>query len=251
MKKINLLFSALLCLFINVAIADSRITVSYPGKASFTLENVPTLEDLVVNNPALPGDIWWQGAAIAERGATQIQQQKKQQLLARLAQLSSLLRSEDDASLASTVDTVRSQIAELNVVGRQFVQLDPDFLQLRPDQNHRLVGEYQLFLAPAPHSVKVLGALAPNGKRDYLPGKDVSDYLDGLKTLKGSENSNAWIITAQGKAQPVPIAYWNRQHNELTPGDVLFLGFAVSALPKDYKDINEQIISLLTHRIPD
>lgn len=251
MKKINLLLSALLCLLINGAIADSRITVSYPGKASFTLENVPTLEDLVANNPALPSDIWWQGAAIAERSATQIQQQKKQQLIARLAQLSSLLRREDNASLAATVDTLRSQIAELNIIGRQFVQLDPDWLQLRPDLNHRLVGEYQLFLAPAPHGVKVLGALAPNGKRDYLPGKDVSEYLDGLKPLEGAEKSYAWIITPQGEARSVPIAYWDRQHNELTPGDVLFLGFAVSALPEDYEDINQQIISLLTHRIPD
>jgi len=65
MKKINLLLSALLCFSLNSANAESRVTVFYPDKASVTLKNVPTLENLVVDNPALQSKIWWPGAAIA------------------------------------------------------------------------------------------------------------------------------------------------------------------------------------------
>lgn len=251
MKKINLLLGALLCLLLNSAHAESRITVFYPDQASVTLKNVPTLDSLVVNNPALQGNIWWPGVAIAEQNATRIQQQKQQQLLARLAALSSVLRQKDDALLAATVDSVRSQLAELKVIGRQLVPLDPDMIRLHPELDRRLSGEYQLYIAAEPRSVRLFGALAPHGKRDFLPGKDVSDYFTGLQHLEGAEHDTAWIITPQGDVQPVPIAYWNRRHNEMTPGSLLFLGVAVSALPEDFKDINEQIISLLTHRMPD
>ncbi|GAA3610060.1 MAG: capsule biosynthesis GfcC D2 domain-containing protein [Gibbsiella quercinecans] len=251
MRKINLLLSASLCLLLNTAYADSRVTVFYPNKAAVTIKDAATLQSLVVGNPALQGNIWWPGAAIAERSATQLQKQKQQQLLARLSALSAELRQDGDTTVAATVDSVRSQIAGLNIVGRQFVSLDPDWLQLRPDLDRRLAGEYQVFVAPEPKDVSLLGALAPAGKHDFLPGKDVSDYLSGLQRLDGAERSTAWLITPEGEAQSVPIAYWNRRHHEMTPGSLLFLGFASSALPRSYKDINEQIISLLTHRIPD
>lgn len=251
MKKINLLVGALLGLSLNSAYAESRVTVFYPDKASVTLKNVPTLDSLVVNNPVLQGNIWWPGVAIAEQKATRLQQQKQQQLLARLTVLSSTLRQEDDASLAATVDSVRSQLAELKIIGRQLVPLDPDVIRLHPELDHRLSGEYQVYIAAEPRSVRLFGALAAYGKRDFLPGKDVSDYLTGLQHVEGAEHDTAWLINPQGEVQPVPIAYWNRRHNEMTPGSLLFLGFAVSALPEDFKDINEQIISLLTHRIPD
>lgn len=251
MKKINLLLSGLLCLWLNAAYAQTQVTVFYPNKAPVTLENVPTLQSLIVNNPALPNPIWWPGAAIAERDATRAQQLQQQQVLARLAQLSSVLRRKGDLLLAATVDQVRLQIADLRIIGRQFVPLDPDWLRLRPDLDHRLVGEYQLYLAPEPSGVTILGAVAPHGKRDFLAGKDVSEYFTGLQRLNGAERSVAWIITAQGEAYAVPIAYWNRRHNEIAPGGLLFLGFAACALPEDFNSINEQIISLLTHRIPD
>ncbi|WP_236849221.1 capsule biosynthesis GfcC D2 domain-containing protein [Chania multitudinisentens] len=216
-----------------------------------TLENVPTLESLVVNNPALQGKIWWQGAAIAKPDANRLQQQKQQQLLARLTSLSTLLRQEGESSLAATVENVHAQLAELKVVGRLFVPLDPDMIQLDPVLDRRLLGEYQVYVTPEPSNVRLLGALAPHGKRNFLPGKDVSYYLSEVQPLDGAEHDIAWIITPQGESQRVPIAYWNRLHNEMTPGSLLFLGFAASALPEDFKDINEQIISLLTHRIPD
>ncbi|KFK92234.1 MULTISPECIES: capsule biosynthesis GfcC family protein [unclassified Serratia (in: enterobacteria)] len=251
MKKINLLLSTLLCLSLNSAHAESQITIFYPDKASVTLKNVPTLENLVLNNPALQGNVWWPGAVIAVPSATQLQQHKQQQVLARLKALSAVLRQDGDTSLAATVDSVYAQLAEIKVVGRLFVPLDPDRIQLDPVLDRRLSGQYQVYVTVEPKRVTLLGALAPYGKRDFLVGKDVSDYFTGLQRLDGAEDDTAWIITPQGEAQPVPVAYWNRRHNEMTPGSLLFLGFAVSALPEDFKDINEQIISLLTHRIPD
>jgi len=49
----------------------------------------------------------------------------------------------------------------------------------------------------------------------------------------------------------VPVAYWNRRHYEPQPGSILFVGFSSWTLPSAYADLNQQIVSVLTHRIPD
>ncbi|MCQ8791431.1 capsule biosynthesis GfcC family protein, partial [Escherichia coli] len=48
-----------------------------------------------------------------------------------------------------------------------------------------------------------------------------------------------------------PVALWNKRHVEPPPGSQLWLGFSAHVLPEKYADLNDQIVSVLTQRVPD
>ncbi|WP_413736149.1 capsule biosynthesis GfcC D2 domain-containing protein [Sodalis sp. RH21] len=202
-------------------------------------------------NPQLAGRTWWPGTVIAEKLATAAQLDQQRQLLARLGALSADLRQDNDTGLANSVDQVRSQIAALRVTGRQFVSLDPDVIRLQAGANRTLVGEYSLYTLAKPTRVHIYGAVAATGPQPYLVSRDADDYLQTHQRLSGAERSYAWVISPDGQYQSVPVAYWNRRHNEVAPGSIIYVGFSSWALPRAYRDVNEKIVSLLTHRIPD
>jgi len=137
------------------------------------------------------------------------------------------------------------------VTGRQFVSLDADVIRLQHGANRKLQGDYSLYMLAKPTRVDLYGAVTPAGPQAYQVGYSVQDYLETHQWLEGAEKSYATLIMPDGQAKTVPVAYWNRRHNEAAPGSIIYVGFSSWALPSDYQDINEKIISLLTHRIPD
>lgn len=250
--KIRLLLIASLCAgFIASAAADSRVAIYFPGQSQPVVVNGASRLEQVALNPALAGRTWWPGTVIAEQLATAVQLEHQRQLVARLSAFGSELRQDNDGDLADTVERVRSQIAALRVTGRQFVSMDPDVIRLEPGANYALSGEYTVYALAKPTSVQVFGAVTPTGPQPYLVGRDIDDYLVSHQRLSGAEKSYAWLILPNGQSQQVPVAYWNRRHNEAAPGSIIFVGFSSWSLPRAYRDLNEQIVSLLTHRIPD
>jgi hypothetical protein len=172
-------------------------------------------------------------------------------MLAKLSAWGSDLRSDNNDELANSVEQLRRQIAGIKVTGRQFVSLDPDVINLDHDANRLLRGEYQVYTLARPTSVQIFGVLTPTGPQPFVAGRDVSDYLVTHQRLSGAERSYAWAILPDGHYQIFPVAYWNRRHNEVAPGSTIFVGFSSWSLPHAYQGLNEQIVSLLTHRIPD
>lgn len=251
MKKQLLLTVGLCAGLIGSAVADSRVTIFYPGQAQATVITGLTTVGQLTTRPELEGRTWWPGTVIAERRATAVVVQQQQQLLARLTALSSELRQDNDTELAESVDRVKSQIAGMRVTGRQFTPLDPDWIRLHKEDNRTLSGEYGLYTLPRPTSVHVYGVITPSGSQPFQVSRDAHDYLQTHQRLSGAERSEAWVIMPDGKSQLAPVAYWNRRHVELAPGSTLFVGFRSWALPSAYRDVNEKIVSLLTHRIPD
>ncbi|MFT4465383.1 MAG: capsule biosynthesis GfcC family protein [Sodalis sp. (in: enterobacteria)] len=203
------------------------------------LQGAANLEQLTLR-PELNGRTWWPGTVIAERGASGVQQQTQQQLLARLSAFSAELCGDNDGELAA-----------MRVTGRQFVPLDPDWIRLHSEANRRLSGDYSVYTLSRPTSVLVVGVTTPAGPQPYQPGRDVAEYLQTHQRLSGAEKNVAWVIAPNGKTEEVPVAYWNRRHVEVAPGSIIYVGFSSWSLPRVYRDVNEQIISLLTHRIPD
>ena len=59
------------------------------------------------------------------------------------------------------------------------------------------------------------------------------------------------VITPEGETVVAPVALWNKRHVEPTPGSQLWLGFSAHVLPEKYADLNDQIVSVLTQRVPD
>ena len=245
MKKITPWLAVITLLAVGHALAASQVTVhDVPGKTSFQIDDVQDLNQLLTN-PALHS--WWPGTVIAERGATTVALQQQKQLLLDLR----TWQASSDASLAASIDAVIDQLSAVKTIGRQFTSLDPDVVRLRPQDNRTLQGSYDLYTQTQPTQILVLGALSNPGKQSWQPGRSVRDYLSAHDGLSGAERNFATVITPSGNTQQVPIAYWNHRHVEVEPGSIIWLGFSSWSLPWGQSDLNERMLSVLTHRMPE
>ncbi|GLR07949.1 hypothetical protein COO59_06705 [Mixta theicola] len=229
------------------ALADSQVTIYYPDASqTAVVSHAQTLSQLLAS-PALKDRSWWPGTVIAEQLATAAAAQHYQQTLARLQSWA----ASEEGERAAAINAVLQQLKTVRVTGRQFTSLDPDWVRLRPEANRRLEGEYSVYILQRPTSVTLAGAIDGSGKVNWQPGRDTRDYLAGHTRLSGAEHNVATVIAPDGSTQEVPVAYWNHRHVEVAPGSTIYLGFSSWALPDEYHDLNQQIISVLTHRIPD
>lgn len=247
MKKITILLAGLSLFSAAGAQAAAQVTVHAPhngGQAE--LSQVADLSQLVTL-PPLQVNTDWRSTIIAERGATAVAQQQYQQTLGALR----AWRADSSGDRAAAIDEVIRQLSAIKVAGRKFTSLDPDWIRLHPADNRRLEGSYDLWLQAQSDSVLLLGALSGAGKVSWQPGKSVRDYLEGHPSLSGAERNFVTVIAPSGATQQVPVAYWNRRHAEVEPGSVIWLGFSSWNLPGSYEDLNDRILSVLTHRIPD
>lgn len=250
-KTITTLLAGIVASLSLQAVADSQVTVFYPGQtvpvAIVHAENLAQL----VTSPVLQQKTWWPGTVISEKLATAVAVQQQQMLMARLQAWRDELKSDGDGEQAAIVDNVRQQIAALKVTGRQRVNLDPDWVRLRPEANRTLQGEYSVYTLEKPTSVTLAGVVEKAGNTPWAAGRSVVDYLDAHPRMSGGERNTAQVISPAGEVTEVPVAYWNRRHYEPQPGSILFVGFSSWTLPSAYADLNQQIVSVLTHRIPD
>lgn len=222
--------------------AAGNVTI-YPGNQQLT--NVERLGDLV-SQPSL-ARAWWPGAVISERQATAVAEQQHQKLLAALSGFA----AEEDGDDAAAINGVRQQMQAIHVTGRQFVDLDPDWVRVHPRANVPLQGDYSLWAGPQPSTITLMGLVSSPGVKPFVAGRSADEYLDGIDKLSGADRSFAWVIYPDGKTQKAPVAYWNNRHVELTPGSILFVGFKERLFNSDFNDLNQQILNSLTHRRPD
>lgn len=244
MRTTHILATALLA-FSMLTQAAGNVTVYIGGAQSLNVRDVQRLSDLVTQ-PAL-ADAWWPGAVIAEPSATASVERQHQSLLTRLDALAARQGGEQGAA----IHALRQQLAGVRVTGRLAVNLDPDWVRLHPQDNPPLEGDYTLWAGPKPSSVTLLGLVSAPGKKTFVPGRSVDEYLDAVNTRSGGERSYAWVIYPDGKTIKAPVAYWNARHVEPTPGSVIFVGFAGHFFTSAWDGLNEQILHSLTHRIPD
>ncbi|MEG3129468.1 capsule biosynthesis GfcC family protein [Pantoea cypripedii] len=245
MKKITSLLAGLALFTAGNALADSQVIVhDGQNRATLQIDHAQNLSQLVTN-PAI--HTWWPGTVIAERGATAVAKQQQQQLLADLR----AWQADNSGDRAAAIGAVIQQLSAMPVTGRQFTPLDPDWVRLRPGANRSLLGNYDLYTLAPPTQVLVLGALENPGKVLWQPGRTVRDYLDDHDRLSGGDRSFATVIAPSGQTRQVPIAYWNQRHVEVEPGSIIWLGFSSWSLPWGQSDLNDRMISVLTHRIPD
>lgn len=224
---------------------EGRVTIYAPGSShSQVLNQVKDLRQLVAD-PAFGQ--YQPGMTIAVPAATRKAEQDKLQTLSRLQAWAAT----EDGERAAAIRLVINQLTPLKVTGRQFASLDPDFVKNNDKANRPLAGEYSLYQASAPASVWLMGPVSGAGKLVWQPGRQVSDYLSGHDFLSGAQPSQVSVIDPDGAVRVAPVDYWNRRHVEPQPGSIILVGFTSRALPGDGDDLNQQIINILTHRIPD
>jgi len=245
MKKLPFMFMTLL--FASAFThAESTVTVyAQPQTPPLVIKDAARLAD-VVTNPVL-SRTWWPAAVMSTRQASAAEEQKHQQLLVRLAAVAADEGGDDGAA----INGLRQQLSAMQVTGRQFVNLDPDWVRLRPQSNVPLQGEYSLWAGPQPTTITLVGLVSSPGVKPFTPGRSVDDYLDDVSLLSGAERSYAWVIYPDGKIEKAPVAYWNKRHREPSPGSIIFVGFSNRLFSSTFDELNQQILNTLTHRIPD
>ena len=231
-----------LALSSTLSYAAGNVTI-YPGNQQLT--NVERLGDLV-SQPSLARP-WLPGAVISELQATAVAEQEHQKLLTALSGFA----AEEDGDDAAAINGMRQQMQAIHVTGRQFVDLDPDWVRVHPRANVPLQGDYSLWAGPQPSTITLMGLVSSPGAKPFVAGRSADEYLDGVDKLSGADRSFAWVIYPDGKTQKAPVAYWNNRHVELTPGSILFVGFKERLFNSDFNDLNQQILNSLTHRRPD
>lgn len=233
--------------------ATINVYTSAKFKETLTL-NSTTLVDLITH-PQLQFSTDWLSAVLAEENATQQQKIKQQTAINQLTQLIAYFDNEDKPALANSSRNLLQQISTLQVTGRQFTSLDPDWIRLNKKANLRLAGNYTLYAPPnrlTPKSQIEFFGLVSNAPYSaiFKAEKRLSDYLSTLSITTGADKNNVWLITADGQSESVPIAYWNNTYQAASPRSTVFIPFAENHLPARYHSLNQHILSLLQHRIP-
>lgn len=240
------LTALLLSLSASSVIAAGTVKVFMAGgEEAKTLTGAEHLIDLV-GQPRLANS-WWPGAVISEEQATATALRQQQALVARLAALS----AEESGDDAAAINTLRQQIQALKITGRQHITLDPDVVRVSERGNPPLQGNYTLWVGAQPTEVTLFGLLSRPGKQPFMPGRDVTHYLDGQNLLSGTDRSYAWVVYPDGRSQKVPVAYWNKRHVEPMPGSIIFVGLDDSVWSSEPDALNADILHTLTQRIPE
>lgn len=229
------------CLIFSV-FASGNVTVYFPEGGHMVLADVQNLSQLL-NQPKVnePQTI----RVLAEKRATVVAQKQYQQVIQRLTFW------EEKGERTYSINAVLRQLMEVRVIGRQFVNLDLDWINLRPEANFPLGGDYSLYLRKRDMTVRLMGAISDTGKQNWKPQYTVSEYLKGHYRLAGADPDQVVIIGPNGNIRYAPTAYWNEYHIEVEPGSIIWVGFSSDVLPVTDPELGRDIISVLRRRIPD
>lgn len=246
-KFTRLILSSTFTLFSAGALATGTVVLHQKNQTQqLQVEKVSTLSQLVTQ-PVFSPETWWSGAVIAAPAATFKAEQDKRDVLARLAACKVDASPKQAAMLQSVID----QLQKIKVVGRLFTPLDPDEVRSLDGADVPLEGKYELYTGSQPSTVLVLGAINKPGPVMWQPATQVSRYLETQDKLSGADRSTATLIHPDGHTTSVPVAYWNDLHREAELGSILWVGFSPCADNIAGKPLQDDIISLLTRRVPD
>ncbi|MEZ8195306.1 capsule biosynthesis GfcC family protein [Vibrio cortegadensis] len=139
------------------------------------------------------------------------------------------------------------QLKQLSFAYREDINLDLDAIRLEPSLNPSLPGSYALELNSRPDTVLFFG-LVEQTQQPFSASKQLGDYIQQTALLAQSNNSDAWVISPDGRTQKVGFAYWNNQHMNLMPGSTVFIGFnssGLSVFDNDLEKLEQDIVTLL------
>ncbi|MEZ8105263.1 capsule biosynthesis GfcC family protein [Vibrio cortegadensis] len=139
------------------------------------------------------------------------------------------------------------QLKPLSFAYREDINLDLDAIRLDPSLNPSLPGSYALELSSRPDTVLFFG-LVEQTQQPFSASKQLGDYIQQTALLAQSNNSDAWVISPDGRTQKVGFAYWNNQHINLMPGSTVFIGFnssGLSVFDNDLEKLEQDIVTLL------
>ncbi|WP_042859245.1 capsule biosynthesis GfcC D2 domain-containing protein [Dickeya sp. NCPPB 3274] len=238
----------------------AQLTVKYAGETlpAVVLKDGTRL-DQFYGQMTFPDKVNWQTALLTNELVTEKVREKGEKLQARLYQLQLVWQVEGDGDWAIAAWYMAQALKQVNTVGRIRASIDPDIVRLSQRDNRPLVGNYTLYLSPYRDQFFLFGLIStgidigtPNVFKDIdlQSGWSIEQYIGRRRFLPGGDNRDGYLISSNGRWRKVPLAIWNRQHNEPAAGETLFIGFDPSILPEGFTSLNEQIADYLANRIP-
>ncbi|MGO1298830.1 MAG: capsule biosynthesis GfcC family protein, partial [Vibrio sp.] len=129
----------------------------------------------------------------------------------------------------------------------------PDTTRVDADMNPLITGKWILNLQTHTNSVLVLGNVKHMGEQPWQQRQDALTYAHSAGLLT-SPLSELTVIQPDGQVETHPVAYWNRDFHEVSPGAIVYVpmphAHAWFAVEKSNVSTNRVIVDLLRNRLP-
>ena len=142
-----------------------------------------------------------------------------------------------------------AQLSNMTFAFREHISLNLPTVRLSPKQDPLLAGAFQLFAPARPDHFLVVGAINQESPLaiSLQGGQSLRDYLPTIQMNDQALDSTPWVIQADQTFYQVHDLYWKNKPYFLSPGAVVFIG--LKDLPIEFKDLNRDIVHLLTYRV--
>jgi len=191
---------------------------------------------------------YWPSAALYQANDTQLEE-TRQLLLANLSNLINRYQTKAP-EIALSLEQLKVTITNWRLARRIPIKIDYDMARIVDSKNPRLPkGDYILELSKRMNTVQLFGAVNKIGDIPHLPHADASEYFTSQTRINLANKDILILIQADGRELTVPIAYWNKNHQEIMPGSQLFVPFNESLFHPEIPHINQQILALALNRL--
>lgn len=235
--------------FSDVNAAEPAVLVEYQGKYQGYFK--PPRLDLVVSQINSTPNLYWPAAKLFKVDAESklMLEQQRQDLLNRLKALKEEFQQEQESGLAASVEKLEKDITGWVLAYRVILPLDPDTVRAKKALNPVLTkGHYKLVVGQRPEHIQIEGLVSEQGNL-LINTASVDTYVDALSVMDGGSTSFVYVLPALDKYLLAKTGLWNKKHQEISPGTVLFVPFEQRHLPQAFNNINEQIVELLLHKV--
>lgn len=235
--------------FNDVNAAEPVVLVEHQGKYQGYFE--PPRLDLVVTQINSTPSLYWPAAKLFKVDAKSklLLEQQRQDVLSRLALLKQEFQQEQEFALVTSVEKLEKDIIGWVLAYRMSLPLDPDMVRAKKALNPFLTkGHYKLVVGNRPEQIQIEG-LVSEQEKPLINTASVDAYMDALSVMDGGSTSFVYVLPVLDKYFLAKTGLWNKRHQEISPGTLLFVPFEQRNLPQAFNNINEQIVELLLHKV--
>ncbi|ABG41709.1 protein of unknown function DUF1017 [Paraglaciecola sp. T6c] len=227
-------------------VTSANVTIKW-NEVDYTFDSTVRLTD-VLSKLDLNTNIYWPSAALFIPNDVTLERARRSSL-SNLNILASHLPS-DTHEQKSVFTNLINELEHWHLANRLSVKIDYDLARISEAHNPQFDnGYYVVSLHERQESVEIIGAVTNTVETKHLPHTDVSEYLNSANIASFANRDTVIIIQADGRIIEAPTAYWNRQHQEVMPGSIIYVPFKESLFTPQYKELNQLIVTLAKNRL--
>ncbi|MDU0356101.1 capsule biosynthesis GfcC family protein [Paraglaciecola aquimarina] len=244
-KRTIFYITLLSAITLNTAMASVTVEIN---QQQYKFDHSPSVAE-VLAPVAMQQNWYWPATALFEIGKSTQLEETRQLVVDTLTRLIKR-HQKSQPETSSPLTNLRDSIANWRLASRLPTKIDYDLARLLPAQNPQMpAGNYLLTLAPRKNSVQLFGAVNRTSNVPHLAHTDVSEYVAKQVKSDLANNDYVVILQADGRIINAPVAYWNRNHQEVMPSSQLFVPFKETLFSPEFALLNQQITTLALHRV--